>query len=63
MESLRGNFTQVDFDKLNAELSYLEMIVYLGEGNEKNKKRIEEIKEVLKENLQTTYKELKVLTT
>ncbi|HHV26925.1 hypothetical protein KQH90_07085 [Anaerosalibacter bizertensis] len=51
MESLRGNFTQVDFDKLNAELSYLEMIVYLGEGNEKNKKRIEEIKEVLKENL------------
>jgi hypothetical protein len=47
METLKGNFTQVDYNKLMAELRYLEMRIYLGEDNEENRKRVKEIKEIL----------------
>lgn len=51
METLKGNFTQVDYDELKAELSYLEMKIYLGEDSEKNKKRVKEIKEIIRKGL------------
>lgn len=51
MEVLKGNFTQVDYDELRAELSYLEMRIYLGEETKENKERVKEIKNILKKEL------------
>lgn len=50
MEVLKGNFTQTDYDKLKAELSHLEMKIYLGEDSKKNKKRVKKIKEIIGED-------------
>lgn len=51
METLKGNFTQVDYDELKAELSYLGMKIYLGEDTEKNRERVKKIKDILRKEL------------
>ena len=46
MQSISGDFTQADYDKLRFELTKLEMLKSIGE--EADEDRIKEIKEILK---------------
>lgn len=51
MEILEGNFNQRDYNELITELMTLDMLRYLGKATQEELKRLEEIQEILKENI------------
>lgn len=51
MEILEGNFNQRDYNELITELMALDMLRYLGKATQEELKRLEEIQEILKENI------------
>lgn len=51
MEILEGNFNQRDYNELITELMVLDMLRYLGKATQEELKRLEEIREILKENI------------
>lgn len=51
MECIGSDFGQDDFDRLANELVFLEMKACIEEDTEEDRKRIKEIKEILKKEL------------